>query len=228
MADENLNSEIPEDSKNKTDMEESSGETVNEPLKVKRTRRRLYESHEMHEDNSSLENTKKNQSDAAAARLTAEDSVTESALDERVLEAEKIIKKYTYLSASTGLIPIPIVDFVAVMGLEIKMIRELCQLYSVPFSKERVKTIIAGIIGGWNASVVAGSLLKMVPFVGVVIAASSIAAVSGAVTYGIGVVFMKHFASGGTLLDLRPERAKHRFAAAVDDGEIILAQKSHN
>src|SRR5436190_18242238 len=53
--------------------------------------------------------------------------------------ANGIIKKYAALSAGAGLIPIAGLDFVAIAGVELKMLADLARLYRVPFSHDRVK-----------------------------------------------------------------------------------------
>ena len=49
-----------------------------------------------------------------------------------------------------------------------------------------------------------GSLIKGVPGIGSVVGALTMPVYSAGATYVIGRVFMKHFASGGTLLDFNP------------------------
>ena len=49
-----------------------------------------------------------------------------------------------------------------------------------------------------------GSLIKGIPGIGSAVGALTMPVYSAGATYVIGQVFMKHFASGGTLLDFNP------------------------
>jgi hypothetical protein len=59
-------------------------------------------------------------------------------------------------------------------------------------------------------------MLKAIPFVGTVVSALALPALSSGATYAIGKAFMQHFASGGTFLDFNPP----------DYREFIKAQKN--
>jgi uncharacterized protein (DUF697 family) len=48
------------------------------------------------------------------------------------------------------------------------------------------------------------SFIKSVPLIGTAVGAITTPALSVAATYAIGMVFVQHFATGGTLLDLAP------------------------
>ena len=50
-------------------------------------------------------------------------------------------------SGVAGLIPIPVVDVLAVGGLQIQMLRRLSQIYDVEFSENRGKALIAALAG---------------------------------------------------------------------------------
>ena len=58
-------------------------------------------------------------------------------------------------------------------------------------------------------------MMKSVPVVGAAVSAIVMPALSAGATYAIGMAFIQHFASGGTLLDFNP--AEYR--------EFIKAQK---
>ena len=125
-------------------------------------------------------------------------------------------------SGAAGLIPLPLVDVAAVGGVQLQMLRRLSEIYGVPFSENRGKSILASIAGALipassatSTAVGVSSLVKGLPGVGTVIGALSMPVFSAAATYIIGKVFIQHFASGGTLLDFNPP----------DYREFIKAQK---
>lgn len=150
----------------------------------------------------------------------AEGPVTATMSDEdRDEAASKVVDRFTLWSGAAGLIPVPLVDIVAVGGVQLEMLRRISEIYGVPFSDNRGKSILASLAGSViPASTAAGgvsSALKAVPGVGTVIAAFTMPVFSAGATYVIGKVFIQHFASGGTLLDFNPP----------DYREFIKAQK---
>ena len=101
----------------------------------------------------------------------------------------------------------PLLDVVAVGGLQLEMLRRLSQIYGVPFSSNRGKSIIASLMGSMiptTSSMGVASALKTVPAIGTAVGAMTMSGVSAGATYAIGKVFIQHFASGGTLLDFDP------------------------
>jgi uncharacterized protein (DUF697 family) len=125
--------------------------------------------------------------------------------------AEQLVKRFSGWSAAAGVIPLPIVDLIAVGGLQLQMLRKLAEIYDVPFAENRGKSVLASLAGSIipvsaGASAAAGlmSALKFIPPLGMTLAAFTMPAVSGGATYMIGKVFIQHFASGGSLLDFNP------------------------
>jgi uncharacterized protein (DUF697 family) len=121
-----------------------------------------------------------------------------------------------------GLLPVPIVDLAAVGAVQIEMLRRISKLYGVPFSKNRGRALIAGLAGTMipaTTGIGMSSFIKGVPLIGTAVGAVAAPALSVAATYAIGMVFIQHFATGGTLLDFSPP----------DYREFIKAQvKSHD
>src|ERR1700731_155607 len=103
----------------------------------------------------------------------------------------------------------------------------LSEVYGVPFSENRGKSILTSLAGAMSAATAATtmtSLMKGVPIIGTAIGALTMPAVAACATWVIGKVFMKHFASGGTLLDFNPpdyrefiKVQKTKFAARRED-----------
>ncbi len=121
--------------------------------------------------------------------------------------ASKLVDRYAMWSGAAGLIPIPLVDIATVAGVQLQMVRRLSQMYGVPFSDNRGKSIIASLAGSMipaTSGMGAASVLKSIPVIGSSIAALTMPALSAGATYAIGKVFIQHFSSGGTLLDFDP------------------------
>jgi uncharacterized protein (DUF697 family) len=142
--------------------------------------------------------------------------------DPRRVIAEKVVERFSLWSGVAGLIPLPLVDLATVGGVQIQMLRRLSQIYNVPFSANRGKALIAALAGSLipaSSGLGAASLIKSVPVAGTVVSALAMPVFSGGATYAIGMAFIEHFASGGTLLDfnapdyrefIKAQKAKHR------------------
>ena len=107
----------------------------------------------------------------------------------------------------------------AVTALQIKMLAEVARHYDQKFEADRVRPILASLIGGVASTSlgygVGNHLLKGVPLVGPALGVLSMPAMAAAVTWAVGKVFMQHFASGGTLLDFDPEKTRTHFESYV-------------
>jgi uncharacterized protein (DUF697 family) len=136
----------------------------------------------------------------------------------RRASAVKLVERFSVWSGVAGLIPVPLVDLAAVGGVQVQMLRRISQVYSVPFSENRGKALIISLVGSMipvSSGIGAASIAKSVPIVGTAISAIVMPALSAGATYAIGMAFIQHFASGGTLLDFNPSEYR----------EFIKAQK---
>jgi uncharacterized protein (DUF697 family) len=121
--------------------------------------------------------------------------------------ASRLVDRFAIWSGVAGLVPVPVVDVIAVGGLQVQMLRRLSQIYDVPFSENRGKALVAALAGALvptTSGIGAFSLLKAVPIVGTIIGGFVTPVLSAGATYGIGKAFIQHFESGGTLLDFNP------------------------
>src|SRR5271166_5925781 len=121
--------------------------------------------------------------------------------------ASQLVDRLSLWSGAAGLIPLPLVDVAAVGGVQLYMLRRLSEIYGVPFSKNRGKSIIASLAGAvipYSTATTTAGIIKFFPIFGTAIGQLTMAAVSAPATWVIGKVFIQHFASGGTLLDFNP------------------------
>src|SRR3984885_9649247 len=133
------------------------------------------------------------------------------------LLANDIVNKHALYAAGAGLIPIPFLDFAAITGIEIKMLSELAKVYGVPFDADRVRPIVASLIGGYASTKlgygVGGTLIKGIPLVGPILGVLAVPGFGAGLSWAVGKVFIQHFASGGTFLDFNPETVRAHFTA---------------
>ncbi len=151
----------------------------------------------------------------AAAGKTAP---AEAPHDRHRAAAKKVVERFAWWAGAAGLIPFPFVDAAAVGGVQIEMLRRISNIYRVPFSKNLSRALIAGLAGAMipaSSVIGAASVVKGVPIVGTAVGAVAMPALSAGATYAIGMAFIQHFASGGTLLNFSPP----------DYREFIKAQK---
>jgi uncharacterized protein (DUF697 family) len=133
--------------------------------------------------------------------------------------ASKLVDRFAVWSGVAGLIPLPVVDILAVGGLQVQMLRRLSQIYDVEFSENRGKAVIAALAGTMipaTSGMGAASALKAVPLLGALASGFVMPVLSAGATFAIGKAFIQHFESGGTLLDFNPP----------DYREFVKAQKA--
>ena len=142
-------------------------------------------------------------------------------MTERQVSAFKTVRQYMWISMGAGLIPFPIFDWVAVSGVQLKMIADLSKLYGVPFKANSGKALLGSFVGfALPRSVAFGFLgmLKCIPVVGELAGAPAMAITCGAYAWAMGQVFIQHFESGGTFLNFDPEAVKEYFKAQFEEG----------
>lgn len=136
-------------------------------------------------------------------------------------KASAIVRSHMGWSAGAGLLPVPGLDLAAIIGVQVNMLRRVAGVYGVPFKANLAKELVGALVGGGGAMLIsgaAGSFVKGLPIVGTVAGMVTMPAVAAASTWAIGKVFIRHFESGGTFLDLDPAKARayyaEQFAAA--------------
>jgi uncharacterized protein (DUF697 family) len=155
-------------------------------------------------------------------------AATESlnATEGREKRLEKLSKNHILASMGVGLIPLPVVDMVALMGIQLDMIRRIAAEYDIPFRQDAGKSIITSLMGGFlpvTLGCAIASMIKVIPLIGQTTGAVTMPVISGASTYAIYKVFVQHFESGGTFLDLDPSKVKSYFAEQFTKGKKIAA-----
>ena len=154
--------------------------------------------------------------------IKPEDKAYEGEAGRQAAHADSIIRNHIMWSIGAGFIPVAIADFLAVSGIQLDMIRQLCNVYDQKFSETEGKAVIASLTGSVLARMGA-SAIKLIPGVGSVIGGVSMSVMAGASTYALGEVFKTHFSSGGTFLDLDPARMKHFYQEKFEKGKKVAA-----
>jgi len=150
-----------------------------------------------------------------------EASITVST-DTRLQRAERVIRRNMWWSAGAGLLPVPMVEFAAITAVQVKLIKELADLYDTPFRKDGAKAAVVSLVGGLGSvalgKTVAWSSLRYIPVIGLPVAALSLSGVAAGVTWAVGKVFTSHFELGGTMLDFDAEKMREHFKQEFANG----------
>lgn len=142
--------------------------------------------------------------------------------NQRKIESQHIVIDGVFWAVWAAAIPVPLVEALFIMIVQLKMISRLSFEYRVPFSETRAKMIIAALTAGLATfAFVKSNFLKLIPGIGTFSSQASIVIFTAAITYAIGQVFIKHFESGGTFLDFDENQFKDYFANQYQEGKKI-------
>jgi uncharacterized protein (DUF697 family) len=139
-------------------------------------------------------------------------------------DALLIVRRYTTLSVFGGLIPVPYLDVVALTGLQLRMLSLIASIYGAEFTKSTAKiavtSLLLGVPQGLSQSLfqrfmLSTPFIKVIPGFGTLAGDLAMASFGATATYAIGVVFIDHFESGGTLLDFEAQNAIANFEAQM-------------
>ena len=134
---------------------------------------------------------------------------------------EIIYRHVMWVTLGSGF-PVPFLDVFLVLGLQLRMLKALCDHYDVPFAQHRGKSILIALLSGCategaSKGAFISTFLKSIPVVNAVsvflkfyIPFKLGIVVAGASTYAVGRLFAQHFAEGGTL-DAEPTKFKNYF-----------------
>jgi uncharacterized protein (DUF697 family) len=130
--------------------------------------------------------------------------------------AMRIVHRYVGMSAVAGLITLPVIDVAALGGVHVALIKELTEYYGAEFSEHTARNILiaigAGLVPGAIGSVLGRKALRALPFITHGAGLLTMSAFSAGVSYGLGVVFIRHFEAGGTLDSFNPENLHRIFS----------------
>jgi uncharacterized protein (DUF697 family) len=120
-------------------------------------------------------------------------------------QADAIVERHAIYSAIGGIVPVPIVNVATVAAIIVRMVKALSVLYNIPFKRDRVRTIVIGLMGGFMpnglAAATTSTLFYIIPGSNLVgLAVSSVTAV--ACTRSIGQIFVEKFENGATVHEI--------------------------
>lgn len=138
----------------------------------------------------------------------------------RAKEIREDVIKYSLLSALLGAFPIPgvaIATDLAVLAVQVKMVRDIGQYHGHKVDKESAKSLLYGVGLGTGARMAVNNVVKLVPGWG-----SAFAAVTSfAATFALGKVMDKYFVDGAKA---NVAALKKDFKAAEKEGKAAYAE----
>jgi uncharacterized protein (DUF697 family) len=119
--------------------------------------------------------------------------------------ARTTVENHSAGSAAGGIIPLPIANLATLTALNVHLVKRLCEIYEVPYERERARVVVIGLLGGIMPGglgmITASTLGWLIPASGLIgLAVSSVSAY--ACTQGIGKTLIRHFESGKTLHEI--------------------------
>ncbi|AUX43532.1 uncharacterized protein SOCE26_049810 [Sorangium cellulosum] len=161
-------------------------------------------------------------------KVESKASPSPSELSSRVGQAEGIVHRNVLWALGAGIVPIPLFDIVSITGVQVKMLKELSDLYGVSFSSSLAKKITGALLTGLGSvglgTAIGFSISKFLPVIGSTLGAVSVPVFAGAFTHATGKIFMMHFESGGTLLDFNPQAMRAHFNLEYEKAKAAVGR----
>ncbi len=160
----------------------------------------------------------------AADETDAEDGATGTDTPEAV---RRIIRRNMLWATGVSALPFRVIDTALLLGVQLKMLKELSDFYGVEFRANSGKSAVASLLGSVLPTVLGHSVVPSMirgfamssPVIGSAIAYAAMPLFAGAFTYAIGKVFQRHFESGGTFLDLDTKKCEGFFKEKFHEGK---------
>lgn len=152
---------------------------------------------------------------------TMQQEVVATSTAELKRQANAITNRRTLYAAGIGLLPFPLIDVAALLGVQVLMIRDIAKVYGVEFKDQIARSLITTLVGDLGAvGVMSG--VKAIPVVGSLIGGFTTSLTGAAATYALGKVFTQHFDQGGTLLNFDPVKSRQYFQESYEEGKIYV------
>ena len=131
-------------------------------------------------------------------------------------------------SIGVSLVPSQLFNFLAVAGLQVKMVQVLCKYYNVNFEHKVVLAVATGLAGSALSQTASRAATKVVarnlPTVGPLLAIAFEPTLTYATTYAIGLTFINHFEAAGNLNDIDEQKFNTNFNENLAKGREMYAE----
>lgn len=148
----------------------------------------------------------------------SKDTPATSLYDDR---ANKIIRNYSLAASGSGLIPNPLISSTGVTAFQVLLIKDLCELYLVPFSEKKLNVVINSLLGSAAVRLITYAT-RFIPGISGPMKGLTGATISGIYTATIGEFYKVHFQNGGNLDDASIRDLSEYFVEEYNRGNISL------
>ena len=141
-----------------------------------------------------------------------------------------VVESYIPWAAGAGVLPLPGVDMALIIGVQLRMLAKLADVYGVPFKEQAAKSIAATLMASVLQNTLAGSLAyaaRFAPGLGSLLGIALFPAVAAAGTFALGKVFVTHFEAGGTLLEFDPKKVRDHFRLEFEKARTGAKDSTH-
>ena len=136
--------------------------------------------------------------------------------------ADRVVRQHVLWAMGAGLIPVPLVDFAAVTGIQVDMLAKLAKVYGIEHAASTGKSFVVAVTGTTVARIGA-SLVKLLPGVGSVLGGVSMSVMSGASTFAVAQVALERFARGQDILSADLYEARASYESAYEKGKEYVS-----
>jgi uncharacterized protein (DUF697 family) len=159
----------------------------------------------------------------------AQTESAEQPVEERVKASSAFVSRYAKIAAGVCFMPLPFIDFAALMTVQVLLVRRIAHLFGQTATKEQIRGLVVSLVGsviptGVGQGVGATLSLSSLPVLvsGAVVYFVATPLLAYALTRAVGNVFIMHFESGGTLLTFDPKAFTEYFASEFKKAGGIL------
>lgn len=133
-----------------------------------------------------------------------------------VSEAVRIVNLYSKIAAVAGLLPTNILNFAAILAVQVTMVWRIANTFGHRDGKNRIRGSILSLMGSVVPTTLGHGIGFVVAAIPAVIAGSVLyflvtPVLAYALTQAVGNTFVMHFESGGTLLTFDPKAFQEYF-----------------
>lgn len=137
-------------------------------------------------------------------------------------QADSIIKRYALFGTATGIIPTFGLDVAALTAVQVKMIKEIANVYEFNIDDQMIRTsITTGVTSliGRLATGVISSLTKAISPLKFLIGGATQAALNGFLTAEVGKIYQARMANGQNPADVTVSEIVNHVIAQIQEGK---------
>jgi uncharacterized protein (DUF697 family) len=155
-------------------------------------------------------------SSTAAAESAGEQGAVVLSSSGAVSEAVRIVNLYSKIAAAVGLLPGNLLNFAAILAVQITMVWRIANTFGHKDGRNRVRGSILSLMGSVVPTTLGHGIGFAVASIPAIIAGSVLyflvtPVLAYALTQAVGNTFVMHFESGGTLLTFDPKAFQEYF-----------------